>query len=110
MDTIKKLYNKEFRQKFVNEPNKYIKDLGYSNDIEVKVVRSTKDITYFAIFDPALLSKDILNKVSAAGLDNVSTAGTAGTVGTVGTVLFSTAGTLGSFGTLGSAGTVSDPK
>ncbi len=107
MDSLKKLYDKEFRQKFINNPNKYIKDLGHSNSPEIKIVKSTKYITYIAVISPDLLPDDVLDKISAAGLDNISTVGTAGTIGTVGT-LPSTGSTVGSFGSLGSYGSVSD--
>ncbi len=98
-----KIYDKDFRAKLVSNPKEQLKAITANiiEDIEYKVVKETKNKTYFIIPQD---DKSLLSISAAGGTAHVqlSTAGTAGSVGT----LVSTIGTVGSLGTYGCVDTV----
>ncbi len=101
---IKKLYDRSFRNHLINNPSAGAQELGYPllPDTEVKVVVSTKDVFYVALFSGIL--EESLKQVMAAGV-GTSTVGCAGTASSISTFT-SSVGSAGSAGTLGCAGSV----
>ncbi len=104
-----KLLDKDFRKQLIDNPNSTIQQLLEShvknNDIEYKVVSSTKLITYFVM--PHYENYNNTNMLEAINAGN--TVGSGGTVGTAGSLssVFSIAGwsTLGCVSSAGSVGT-----
>lgn len=107
-----KLYDKDFRSRLIEEPQKYAAELFYPPDVKVRVRQNTKSITYVVI--PALaenLGAEDLTSIRAAAIE----AGTAFSVGTA--TSLSTAGSVSSsvstgssLATAGTFGSVSSPK
>ncbi len=65
-----KLLNKEFRDKLISNPKDLIKELVDEDlqDVEYKVVESTKNIFYIAIpYNSEVINLSALGGVSAAG-------------------------------------------
>ncbi len=69
-----KLSNKEFRAKLTSNPNSYIKELVDEDlqDIEYKVVKSTKTTTYIAIPH----NGEVINLSALGGVTAAATYGT----------------------------------
>ncbi len=107
----KKLYNKDFRKKLIVNPEKYMLELGYKlqSDVKVKVVKSSKDIFYLSVNNKSDIDINEIQEVIAGTrklLDkNVSTLGTIGTLGSVSSLTGCTS-SLGTMGTLGSSSSV----
>ncbi len=112
-----KLFDKEFRTKLINNPNKVVHEL-MTNDIlntnnealEYKVVKSKKGVINLVIpYYNSDFNNKRLEELNAAG--SISTGSSAGTLGSVGSILtiggtFSSVFSVGSAGTAGSAGSV----
>ena len=94
------IYDRKFRSELISNPKKELKKISFDiiEDIDYKVIESTKDITYFVI--PQQDNTVDLSNISAAGKSiPVSSAACAGSVGTVCTC-------VGTFGTVSSNGSV----
>ncbi len=100
------LFDKDFRKQLRDNPSDAIKtNIDTVNDVEYKVVTSSKHITYFVMPDDSLYKE--LDNINVGGsiassAACVSTVGSASTYGTVATIT----STTGSLSTLGSAGSV----
>ena len=97
-DIQKKLYDKDFRLRLLSQPNAVlaeINDVDFDHQIEYKVVKNTKAITYIVLHAAA----DTINleQINAAGV--ASSASTGGTIGTA----TLTVGSASSAATIGSA-------
>ncbi len=104
------LFDKSYRKRLRNNPNKEMIGLDYKNvDIEYKVITNKKDTVYIVLADKTLSKK--LDTVLAGVHTPTSTIGSAGTVGSASTyacvgTLFGTAGTMSTFGSAGTVGSI----
>ena len=93
---LKKIYDKEFHEKISKNPKIYAEQIGYENlssDVDVVVVKNTKDIIYMVM--PEASAELDLSDIQAAGTSSsVSSGGTFSTA----TMTLGCASTLGTIG------------
>lgn len=104
-DILTKVYDPQVRALIRKKDNEMLKIFGISPDVDIKVLTSTKDITYVVL--PALEESvdmgQLNNIVAAKGC--TSSVGSVGTFSTAGTIC-STASSLTTALSAGSAGSV----
>ncbi len=115
-DYMDKLLDKKFRAQLKANPKLQLSKLVDADfeDLEYKVVESSKDIFYVVIpyFDSNIKQEDMQNILSAgATVGSAGSLSSAGcTVGTLGTVAGVTIGTFGTASTVGTLTTASSIK
>ncbi len=98
-----KLFDKEFRQKIIANPNAYARELNsLPDDVNIIVKTNTVDTTYIVFSDNKISGDDFGNINAAVGLSTVGTTGSGSTIGTVS----GTASTFLSIGSVGSVGSI----
>ncbi|SMM98772.1 hypothetical protein SPONN_2810 [uncultured Candidatus Thioglobus sp.] len=96
--TEKRMYDKEFRQRLIQNPRKVVKELNYQEideSVQINVIKNSKNTIHLVMYDSNGDEALDIQSIRAAGISSsISTAGTAGTASLT-VSCASSAGTLG---------------